>query len=202
MPEESGEQEVQSITKAKEKKVSKPSPETVVVVPSESHDQEKIAVIREELQTIQEKRQELPGPVVKIAQRYYFSPQPMFGESAGTSQSFLQDHKKYGTAKALIRLVNRVGIMAKAGDAEIFKKEISNYEVPLKTKIRGAAIVALSTPYMLAQAFRINHPVARKIIGLFNPYPRLFTKEARARYTPPPEFTSGTFDSRGRLIKR
>lgn len=213
MPEQTQEQEIQPSTGVKKEKKGEAMPQypetriprSTVATERETTkaewDLKQIKGLREQLEVIQTKKQRQPPQAFKIAQRYHSSPQPMFGESVGTSQSFLEDQKRYGTTKAFFRLVNRTGIMAETGDTEIFRKEISDYEVAFKITIRGAAVVTLSAPYMLAQAFRIKHPLVKKILRVFNPYPRLFTKEARARYTPPPEFTSGTFDRQDRLIK-
>lgn len=160
-------------------------------------DQEKLGVLRSELQAREKEQKDLLG---KVTRRYQSSTRK-FGEGVGTSQSFLNDKKEYGLLRATVRLFKRSGILAETGNVEIFRNEIGDYNVSPRTIIRGVAVVILSIPQMFAQALNVKQPLLRKLAGLSSPYPGLFTKEARKNYSPPPEYESGTFDSKGNLVE-
>jgi len=99
-------------------------------------------------------------------------------------------------------LAGRAGVYAENGNESIFQKDIGQQKVGLGTRLRGAAIVALTTPQMLVQAGHDN-PVTRFLADRLNPYPRLFSKDMRANYQPPPEFQTGSFtrDEAGKLVR-
>lgn len=142
--------------------------------------------------------------VDRIASRYSASPTPeSFGESLFTSGSYFKDRKEgFSTLKAVERLACRVGTMAETGDTDVFRKDIDPHSVSIKTKLRGLAILTLSTPAIFVQALGTNNPLLRKMVGLFDPSRfGLITKKFFETYEQPFRFRSGTFDAEGNLVK-
>jgi len=130
-----------------------------------------------------------------LAQRYKETP-AVYGESAGTSATFIKEREEMGTLGAINRLAARSGIFAETGDDSIISGELPD-KVSLKTRVRGAIVVGLSAPQMVVQATGVNpeNPIVKRAIRITNPWTKrwLITKKARENYQAPVEWQSGWF---------